>query len=153
MENPFHPTTATIGYHSDLHLVRDSRLLYVSFTKPLHRGVPESPRWLISKDRSEEAWEILVKYHGEGDPNSEFVKAEYSEMKATIAMDLESKNRTWLELVSTKANLKRCGLVAFIGVFSQWSGNGLVSYYLSRVLETVGITNKRMQNKVGSRIQ
>jgi hypothetical protein len=112
------------------------------------RGVPESPRWPISKDRSQEAYDILVKYHGEGNPNSQYVKAEFAEMVATIKMDMESIKQTWGEPISTMANLKRCSLVAFIGVFSQWSGNGLVSYYLARVLETVGITDKRMQNKI-----
>lgn len=69
-------------------------------------------------------------------------------MVTAIQMDLETRKQTWGELVSTRANIKRCALVAFIGVFSQWSGNGLVSYYLARVLETVGITKKATQNKV-----
>lgn len=104
--------------------------------------------WLIAKDRSEEAWAILVKYHAEGDPNNEYVKAEFAEMVTAIQMDLETRKQSWGELISTTANIKRCALVAFIGVFSQWSGNGLVSYYLARVLETVGITAKATQNKV-----
>lgn len=32
-----------------------------------------------------------------------------------------------------------------MGLFSQWSGNGLISYYLSRVMDSVGITNKDTQ--------
>lgn len=79
----------------------------------------------MSQDRTKEAYDILVKYHGEGDPNSPFVQAEYAEMIATIQMDMEQKKRTWGELVSTRANMKRCALVAFIGTFSQWSGNGM----------------------------
>jgi len=32
-----------------------------------------------------------------------------------------------------------------IAFFSQWSGNGLVSYYLNQVFNTIGITNKNTQ--------
>ncbi|EHY52204.1 Lactose permease [Exophiala dermatitidis] len=110
--------------------------------------IPESPRFLVSRDRHEEALEILIKYHAEGDASSAFVAAEYQQIRETIRMELESIKRPWKEIVTTGVNRRRVLIAACVGLFSQWSGNGLVSYYLSKVLATVGITKKRTQNEI-----
>ncbi|KAF6820950.1 hypothetical protein CSOJ01_00385 [Colletotrichum sojae] len=108
--------------------------------------IPESPRWLISKDRQEEAFRVLVKYHGEGDERDAFVDAEFSEIAAQVRLEMENSKRTWAELLSTDGNRRRVLIACCVGVFSQWSGNGLISYYLAKTLATIGITDRRTQN-------
>ena len=55
------------------------------------------------------------------------------------------KNVGWKALVATKGNRKRKGIIIAIAWFSQWSGNGLVSYYLNKVFNTIGITDTDIQ--------
>lgn len=82
---------------------------------------PESPRWLISKDRSEEALDIIAKYHSvNGDRDDKLVQLDYNEIVAAIKMDQESNRTGWLDLVKTPGNRKRLGIITAIGFFSQW---------------------------------
>lgn len=36
-------------------------------------------------------------------------------------------------------------IIIAIAFFSQWSGNGLISYYLHAVFDTIGVTNTTVQ--------
>lgn len=48
--------------------------------------------------------------------------------------------------MQTRGNSKRLLLIALVSFFSQCSGNGLVSYYLHDILNSVGITSSYNQS-------
>lgn len=110
--------------------------------------IPESPRWLITKEKHEEAFEILAKYHAEGDRESEFVKAEFAQLQTTIAIELENSKKSMMDLVRTSGNRRRLLISTMLGLFTQWSGNTLISYYLGDILEAIGQTDSVFKQKI-----
>ncbi|KAL4897322.1 general substrate transporter, partial [Aspergillus ambiguus] len=110
--------------------------------------LPESPRYLISKDRYDDAYEILTKYHAEGDRESVVVKAELAQIERTIKIELEESKQSWWDMFRTAGMRRRLFISAFLGLFTQWSGNTLISYYLSDLLNMVGITNGVVKSKI-----
>lgn len=111
--------------------------------------IPESPRWLVSKDRADEALNILAKYHANGNDQDPTVQFEYNEIKETLRLEfLYKKSSSYLDFLKTKGNRYRFLLIASLGLFSQWSGNGLVSYYATNVYDSIGITNTNTQLEI-----
>ncbi|OZJ01946.1 hypothetical protein BZG36_05125 [Bifiguratus adelaidae] len=113
----------------------------------------ESPRWLVGKGRDEEALRILADLHANGNKEDDLVQLEYREIKETIAREQEVAKRSYAELWATPGNRRRTFIAVTVGFFSQWSGNGLVSYYLTDVLNNVGITDQHSQLLINGFLQ
>ncbi|KAH6706411.1 lactose permease [Leptodontidium sp. MPI-SDFR-AT-0119] len=116
--------------------------------------VPESPRWLISKDRSEEALAFLTKYHAEGRENDPMVQFEYNEIQDALAYERSIDRGSWIqnyvEFIRTAGNRKRLFILLWTACIAQLSGNAFVSYYLSPVLTSVGLTTSLEQTLINA---
>ncbi|KAK5136540.1 hypothetical protein LTR08_002884 [Meristemomyces frigidus] len=99
--------------------------------------LPESPRWLCSKDRGDEALAVLVKYHANGDASDSFVRSEFIEIQETIALEKANKSNGWTVFIWSflvaigfsflvdKLGRKKLFMIAAVGMllsFSVWTG-------------------------------
>lgn len=74
---------------------------------------------------------------------------EYAEIKETLRLEFQFKKQSsYLDFVKTKGNRYRLFLIATLGLFSQWSGNGLTSYYFAIVMDSIGVTDTNTQFEI-----
>ncbi|KAF3761921.1 hypothetical protein M406DRAFT_64992 [Cryphonectria parasitica EP155] len=108
--------------------------------------LPESPRYLVNKDRNDEALLVLSKYHAGGNVHDAIVQFEYLEIKQTIQMDRDTDKATsYLDFFRTKGNRWRLAILISLGIISQYSGNALFSNYMNTIYEGAGITHQNQK--------
>ncbi|KAM0124934.1 hypothetical protein ACHAO1_010853 [Botrytis cinerea] len=109
-------------------------------------ALPESPRWQYVHGQRDKAKAMLTRYHGEGNPNSIWVEMQLHEYEEYL--ELDGADKRWWDyraLFNDKASRYRLACNCTIAIFGQWAGNGPISYFISAVLDTAGITDSITQ--------
>ena len=91
-------------------------------------SIPESPRWLISKGKKEEATELIRKIYPDVDANSEY------ERLAALTNEVSAKDS-----IFQKRFNKPLVLTFLIAFFNQFSGINAFLYYAPRIFEEAGL--------------
>lgn len=116
--------------------------------------MPESPRWLMSKGKEATALRTLAYYHADGDEHDPLVQYQFQEIKSALEFDRTvTANVSWMSFFTKPGNRKRMRIIIAIAFFSQWSGNGLVSYYLNKVFDGIHITDPTTQLLINGILQ
>lgn len=117
--------------------------------------IPESPRFLMARGLESQAARVLAQCHANGgDERNPLVAFEMAQIRHALNLEREfASGKSYLRCFSTPANRQRMFTIIWIAVFSQWSGNGLASYYINTVLDRVGITQTRTKAAINGGLQ
>jgi Sugar (and other) transporter len=61
--------------------------------------LPESPRWLVAKNRQDEALKVLARLHARGDTDDLYVQAEFKEIIAKINFEKRHPAPSYFQLL------------------------------------------------------
>ncbi|KFZ02444.1 hypothetical protein V500_00187 [Pseudogymnoascus sp. VKM F-4518 (FW-2643)] len=133
-------------------MAQPSPMLITELAFPTHRA--KAFTWLIAKGKVEEARAILIYHHAGGDEQSPLVEFEMKEIQEALRLEREIKSATsFKDLFANTANRKRTFIAILLGFYTQWCGNGVISYYLTLVLNTIGIENATDQALINGLLQ
>jgi len=96
--------------------------------------LPRSPRWLASKDRWDEALDILAALHSKGNKQDPLILTEVRQIRDKIELERQNKSVSWMELLKRK-NIIRVHCAIFAHIWSQYSGTNAMMFYIVYIFQ------------------
>ncbi|KAL1987930.1 hypothetical protein VTN96DRAFT_1914 [Rasamsonia emersonii] len=101
--------------------------------------LPESPRWLIQKDRQEEALQVLARVHAQGDVNDPYVLAEFQEITAKIAYEKLHPPPSYWKLLFGEER-RRMWIGIGVQFWQSMTGINIIMYYAVFLFQQAGLS-------------
>lgn len=100
--------------------------------------VPESPRYLLMKQRTSQAWDIVRRFHTTpGNPDTRYAEMEMFQMKNQIELD-RTLPHSWVYLFKTASMRKRMMMTFFIPFAVLSTGNLCIATYATIIIAHTG---------------
>jgi len=111
--------------------------------------IPESPRWLVGKERHEEALEVLAIMNAHGDKEDPSVLLQFREIYDTILWEkTDGHQLTFVEAYTNPINRKRLIIAISFSAMVMLPGTNIVTYYFGTMLSQAGITDASTQLEI-----
>ncbi|KAF1991014.1 MFS sugar transporter [Aulographum hederae CBS 113979] len=102
--------------------------------------IPESPRWLVMKDRTDEAWAVLRRlHHDPSDQDEVAAHEEFYQMRKQIEFERANPSGYWA-ILSNPAYRKRAFLSCFVQFAANGTGGLVINYYSVIIYANLGYT-------------
>ena len=101
---------------------------------------PESPRWLIHKDRHDEALQTLARLHANGNVDDPWVRAEFDQIRDSVAEEKANEAHSYVELFTNPSSFRRLFISCALQASIQMTGVSAIQYYSIEIFGQIGIS-------------
>ncbi|KAE9376420.1 putative hexose carrier protein [Stipitochalara longipes BDJ] len=105
--------------------------------------IPYTPRWLVGKERYDEAKEVIIRLHG--DASEVFLTQEFTQIHDQILLEREGRKTNVLVSIKylfSRRYFRRTATACFILMMGQLSGSTVIQNYQSIFYASVGYTGR-----------
>jgi hypothetical protein len=106
--------------------------------------LPQSPRYLIFRNKDKEALQVLSQIRGDGTIYHPDVLMEFTEIKQSISFEQKLNSRRYWRLFQrgTENNRKRLLLGMAVQIFQQLTGANALFLYAPQIFQAAGIKGR-----------